>query len=278
VSTGTSRWLSRCILIASLSTSLAMALGAQEPAVDPRAVQPERPTVATHAYTVAPGYVEVEAGMEGDRTGPGSRAWLAPTVTKVGLTSHVQLDLSTPAILGSSGQSGGFGDAAVGIKWRLLDRAALLGDVAIQPSVKFPTGSRATGTGSTDVGIIVISSHHLGSVSMDLNASWTRIGRRRATPASNAALWTASFGAPVERKLSWVAELFGEPTIDGSGRASTASLLTGPTYLVSPALNLDAGVIAPLRGDLPNAIYAGVVWNVGRLWNGGRSAVRRSTY
>ena len=32
--------------------------------VDPRQVQPERPTVATHAGTVAPGYLEIETGPD----------------------------------------------------------------------------------------------------------------------------------------------------------------------------------------------------------------------
>ena len=34
--------------------------------VDPRQVQPERPTVATHAGTVAPGYLEIETGVESE--------------------------------------------------------------------------------------------------------------------------------------------------------------------------------------------------------------------
>ena len=69
----------------------------------------------------------------------------------------------------------------------------------------------------------------------------------------------------MHRQWSGVAELFGAPTIDGSARRSTVALLVGPTFLVSPALNLDAGVIAPLKGDLANAIFAGLVWNLGRL-------------
>jgi len=44
----------------AISLALAVPLLAQEPATDPRAVQPERPTVATHAHTVAP---EMNAGM-----------------------------------------------------------------------------------------------------------------------------------------------------------------------------------------------------------------------
>ena len=54
-------------------------------------------------------------------------------------------------------------------------------------------------------------------------------------------------------------------SIHGSGTVSTVALLTGPTFLVERTFGIDAGVITPLRGDLPNAIYAGLVWNVGKI-------------
>jgi hypothetical protein len=241
-------------------------LAAQAPFADPRAVQPERPTVATHAYTVAPGYVEIEAGVQGDRISPNARAYGAPVVTKLGLASHVQLNVTTPAIFAAAGRSSGLGDLSVGLKWRVLDDAPVLADFALMPSVKLATGSadRGTGSGSTDVGLTAISSRKLGVVAMDLNATYNRIGSADGRRAADAALWTASFGFPVRGAVSWVAEAFGAPTIDGSGRSSTAAILTGPTWLVTPALNLDAGLIAPFHGDMPNAIYAGFVWNVGK--------------
>jgi hypothetical protein len=267
-------------LLAALA--LAVPSHAQEPAADPRLVQPERPTVATHAHTVAPGYVEIEAGVEADRFAPGRRAVVAPIVTKVGLASHVQLNLSTPAFAAANdiGQSSGLGDIAIGLKWRLLDDHALLGDFAILPAIKFPTGStsRGTGTGSRDIGITLISSHAFGPVAMDLNAAYTRIGTSGAAPASDGALWTASFGFPVAGRLSWVAELFGSPTIDGSGAPSTVALLTGPTFLLQRSFNLDLGLITPLHGDQPNALYAGFVWNVGKLPFGWRAMKRCSPF
>ena len=241
--------------------------------VDPRAVQPERPTVATHAHTVAPGYFELESGIEGDRVSEGTRAWFAPSVLKVGLTSHTQLNVSSAAFKSGAGQSSGIGDVTVGLKWRLVDDHPLLGDFALLPAIKFANGSPAdgTGTGTRDLGLTAIASYSLGTVALDLNASYTRIGATSATAATDAALWTASFGFPVAGQLSWVAEFFGYPTIDGSGEQSRAAFLTGPTWLVSPALNLDAGVIAPLRGELPNALYAGIVWNLGSPFrHGGR--------
>src|SRR6185437_9872872 len=100
----------------------ACALSAQDTSsVDPRAVQPERPTVATHAHTVAAGYVEIESGVEGDRVPPGGRAWFSPTVAKIGLASHMQLNVATPVVFAGPGQSSGIGDVALGLKWRLLD-------------------------------------------------------------------------------------------------------------------------------------------------------------
>lgn len=260
----------------AISLAIAVPLLAQEPATDPRAVQPERPTVATHAHTVAPGYFELETGFQGNRADAGSRAYSAPTVMKIGLASHVQLNVSTPAFISGAGQSSGIGDVSVGVKWRLLDDHPVLGDFALLPAIKFPSGSLSTGTGtgSLDVGVTAIASYDIRGVAMDLNAAYTRVGATDGSAASDAALWTASFGFPVVGRLSWTAEVFGLPTIDGSGTPSTVALLTGPTDLVSAAFNLDVGIIAPLHGDMPNAIYAGLVWNLGSLDRHEAAAVR----
>src|ERR1051325_4189243 len=47
----------------ALAALLASVASAQD-AADPRAVQPERPTVATHAGTVAPAFLEIETGIQ----------------------------------------------------------------------------------------------------------------------------------------------------------------------------------------------------------------------
>jgi hypothetical protein len=257
---------------ATAGLAVAVRLGAQEN--DPRAVQPERPTVATHAHTVAPGYVELEAGVQGDRIDRDSRAYGAPIVWKVGLASHVQLNVTTPAVFSAPGRHSGAGDVGIGVKWRLLDQHPVLGDFAVFPSVKLANGSaaRGIGSGTTDVGFMAIASHMFGPVAMDLNGGYTRVGSATGVAAFDAALWTASFGFPVAGRLSWVAELFGSPTIDGTTTRSTVAMLTGPTYLVSTALGIDAGVITRLRGEMPSAIYAGLVWNLGKFPFVGRPA------
>lgn len=241
------------------------AVRAQE-AKDPHAVQPERPTVATHAGTVAPGWLEIEAGVERDRFGPDLTASSTPTVFKLGLASSVQL-----GVFGSiqhNPTTTALGDVGLDVKWRLVDDAPILGDFAILPAVKFPTGSadEGTGTGTTDASLLLISSHDLGPISMDLNVGYTRRSGDGSSAPKNAMLWTASFGGPISGNLGWTAECYGYPRTSGpAGQASIVALLGGPTFLVRKWLAVDAGVIVPLTGPQPHALYAGAVYNVGRM-------------
>src|SRR5205814_8842252 len=94
----------RTSLANAIATMLvaAASIGAQQPDLkagpatadtskDPHAAQPERPTVATHAGTVAPGWLELETGGERDRLAPSATLISTPTVFKIGLASRVHL-------------------------------------------------------------------------------------------------------------------------------------------------------------------------------------------
>jgi hypothetical protein len=235
--------------------------------VDPHAVQPERPTVATHAGTVAPGWIEIETGGEFDRFGDGSHGAGASIVTKIGLGLRVQLSVIGSAIRLPDRNSLGIGDSAVGVKWRITDAAPVLGRFAIFPSIKFPTGSLSAGTGTdtTDASLLLISSHDLGPVALDINVGYTRRSGDGEIIPRDGAVWTASFGGPGVGEVGWVAEIFGFPRISGSAD-STVSVLFGPTLAVRSWLIFDGGVIVPIAGPLPHAVYFGAVWNLGRAW------------
>ncbi|MEP6573863.1 MAG: transporter, partial [Gemmatimonadota bacterium] len=189
-------------------------------------------------------------------------------VLKLGLAPRMQLNVSVPAA-SPIGGSLGIGDFAVGVKWRLLEDAPVVHDFAILPSIKLPTGSESAfrGTGTTDFSILLISSRVIGPVAIDLNAGYTvRSGNGTAAP-KHATLWTASFGYPLKGRLGAVTEFYGLPGTSGpAGAAGTVALLVGPTFLVHPWLALDAGTILPISGPQPYAVYAGAVWNLGRIW------------
>lgn len=240
-------------------------VAAQTPAPDPRAGMPERPSVATHAGTVAAGFVEIEAGVEIDRYDDASNGGLVPAVVKIGLASHLQLTVQTPLVR-PSGAGTGVGDVSVGIKWRVVDDTPLFGDLAALPAVKFPSGSATTGTGTgtTDVGLLLISSKQWGEISLDLNVGFTRRSGDGGNAPRNASLWAASLGGPVAGRVGWGAEVYGYPATSGpAGSEAIVAVLLGPTFDLRNSLVLDLGLIAPLSGPQPRAVFAGFTYNVG---------------
>jgi hypothetical protein len=258
----------RAALTGAVLLTLSTPARAQEVAPNPHDAQPERPTVATHAGTVAPGWVEIEAGSEFDHYYDDVQGLLIPVVTKIGLASHAQLSVATQGVGAPGTNSTGLGDLSLGVKWRVADRAPLVGRFAILPSVKLPTGSQelGRGTGTTDLGLLLISSHEFGPVSMDINGGYThRNGDGENAPKSST-LWTVSFGGPFGGPFGWCAEMYGYPSTSGpAGAQRTVATLFGPTYQARAWLVFDAGVIVPITGSQPHATYFGAVWNVGKL-------------
>jgi hypothetical protein len=182
----------------------------------------------------------------------------------------VQLELASAFVhfSGSTPDYSGIGDVSAALKWRIVDKAPVIGDFALQPSLKLPSGSalHGTGTGTTDVGLLLISSHDVGNYALDINAGYTRRSGDGSQAPKDATLWTVSAGGPVYKSLGWVAEVFGFPRMTGpAGSDGTIAFLTGPTVEIQKWLVLDAGAIIPLGGPQPHAFYAGLTWNIGKL-------------
>ena len=234
---------------------------------NPRAAQPERPTVATHAYTVAPGYVEVEAGVQDAQPTRGTQ-FVAPIVVKLGIAPRLQLELQDGYANNTAYQSTAHGltDLGVALKQRLLDDAPIVSDLSVQGTVKFATGADDVGTGTTDLSLLLISSRKLGVSELDLNAGYThRSGDGESAPI-NATFVTASFGTQLNGALGGVAEPFSYPGTGGpAGMSTQMGFLFGPTFEVMPWLVFDAGAILNVRNMGGNALYAGVTYNAGRI-------------
>ncbi len=261
-----------CFALSALGTSLLAqrpdsATASDSAAVVAHTAQPERPTVATHAYTVAPGYVEIETGVQ-DAQPRGSSALVAPLVAKLGLTTRLQLELqeSFASYSASGVASRGVGDAAIALKQRVLIAAPILSDFSVQGTLKLATGARGVGTGTTDVSLLLISSRQIRSAELDLNAGYThRSGDGTSAPV-NSTLAAAALGGQIAGALGGVAELFTYPHTTGAMAAPTQIGVTvGPTWRLQPWLVLDAGAILNVRALSSNALYAGLTYNVGRI-------------
>jgi hypothetical protein len=259
----TSSHLRTTVLLLATACAPVLSSGSPQP-VDPRQVQPERPTVATHAGTVAQGYLEIETGFEADRNSDGSHGLLVPNEIKIGLAPRVQFSGFVP-VQRLTGVPLGIGDLAAGIKWRLVDGDGPIQRFAILPLIKFPTGGDR-GTNTTDVGLLLIDSREIGPASVDINGGLTRRGGDGSTVPRTSTFWTIAGATPVVGPIGWQLECFGFPGTHGpAGSAPIVAILTGPTLAVARSLALDGGIIVPVTGPQARAFYAGLVTNLGRL-------------
>jgi hypothetical protein len=220
---------------------------------------------------VAPGWIEIEAGVQRQSEGALADRLAMPIVVKIGLAERLQLGVAPgwQREAEGGGARAGVTDLLVGLKWRVVDDAPVIGAFAIQTAVSLPTGSVDSGRGSgkAALNVLAISSHRIGPVSLDVNAGYTRLGGESAVAPRNSTVWAFAAALPVAGRVGWAAELFGFPGTSGpNGQPPVVAVLTGPNLAVSSSLVLDAGVIFDVLRFGGTAAYAGGTWNIGRLW------------
>jgi hypothetical protein len=247
--------MDRATLLASVAFVSAAARGVAQ---SPRAANPERPTVATHAYAVAPGYIEIEQGISARGASRLSQGTSWDVNIKIGVAPHVQL-----GIFGSgyarTGAGHGVGDWGLALKLRtdVSDRVA----VALVPAVTAPTGKQQLGLGAGRVLgqlPLVLSVNGPAGVHADLNAGPLGIGAGRPQW-----LTTASFGRAVGGPLGVTAELFRISA--GAAGPRQAGLLGALTVTPVQWIVIDAGGTLGLGSGSPDVIFLGLTTNLGRL-------------
>ncbi len=256
--------------VSLLLAGTSIVAGAQHVARPPRlnSAQPERPTVSTHAGTVSTGWFEIETGFELDHGHDPEHNTLGTFAAKLGVAENVQLSMLA-AYVRPSDNGGGFSDLTFGVKTRLLEGNPVLGDFAVQPNLKLPTGSadKGSGTNTTDGTLLFISSRDFYGMDLDLNVAYTFRGGSGIRAPRDQWLWAASLGGDLSHGAGWAIELYGVPGTSGpKGDLPLVAFLGGPTFTVAESLVLDLGVILPIAGPQPHAFYAGLTYNLGRIW------------
>ena len=222
-------------------------------AQSPRAANPERPTVATHAYAVAPGYVDVEQGISarGSTSLASATSW--DLNVKIGIASHIQLGLFGPGYL-RIGARHGIGDWGAALKLRtdLSEEFA----IAVVPAMTLPTGNERWGLGAgRALGQLpfVLSVNGPAGLHADLNAGPLGIGA--GTPQW---LTTASFSRPLGA-LGVSAELFRISA--GAAGPRQAGMLGALTVTPVQWMVIDAGGTIGLGSGSLDGIFLGMTTN-----------------
>ena len=223
-----------------------------------RDANPERPTFATHAYTVAPGFVEVEQGLSARGVSSLREATTWDVNLKLGVAPHVQAAFFGP-LYARGRDGGGVGDLGMALKLGndVSNHAAL----AAVSSLTVPTGSTARGLGAGRVlgGLVAVVSADLpAGVHVDINAGPQGIG-------AGAPQWFTSLsGARGFGRLGVTLEAF--RFSEGGAGARLAGILGGVTFRIANWAVADVGGVTRTAAGTPRQVFLGLTTNLGRMF------------
>jgi hypothetical protein len=227
-------------------------------AQSPRTANPERPTFATHAYAVAPGYVELEQGLAARGVGSLREETSWDVNLKLGLSRHLQAALFGP-LYTRAAAGGGVGDVGVALKLRtdVSPRTA----VAVAASVTAPTGSVARDLGAGQaLGALtgVVSADLAAGLHLDVNAGPQAIGA--GEPQWFLSLSTAKGFGPAGVTV----EAF-HFSAGGAGPRQSG-LLGAVTLRLAGWAVADAGGVVRTASGTPDQLFVGITTNLGRVF------------
>jgi hypothetical protein len=225
-------------------------------------VTPYRPSVSTPAALSAPGWLEIEAGVQHSRAkdDPLRRDSL-PYTLKLAFTPDWGVRVGGDAWVRETATNGsrlsGSGDTWLVLKRRFaVDDASAFG---AELGTKFPTARDGLGSGEHDWGVNgIYSADFAGSWHTDINLNATRLG---GTPAG-VSRWQQGWAASLSRSVSDQWGVTGE--LSGTrqrGTDSTSQVLVAASYALSRRVALDAGASKGLnRASGDWSVFTGVTF------------------
>ena len=233
---------------------------------DDDAITPYRPSVSSPAQLPKPGQLEFELGILHSKNDVARRDSL-PYQFKLAFSPQWGVLVGGEAAVSADDGSGagrtrGLGDTNLVLKRAfLIDEATAFG---MELGVKIPTARDAIGTGRADYTINGIFSRDLGSVHLDANLNFTKVGLIDPGTGSVQTGLSASFSHPLGEQFGLTGEISG---LRRAGTASTAQVLLALAYSPSKRITFDVGVIRGLNAASPDhALFAGMVVPVARFW------------
>jgi len=227
------------------------------------AVVPYRPSVATPADLPAPGWPELEAGIQWAKGGDTARSQSSPVTFKLAWNESWAILIGTDihdwqrAYDGATASSGG--DTTLTLKYKLpIDEHLALG---AELGVALPTARPPIGTGATDWAANGIASFDYPGVHVDVNFAGVHLGSVDAGQGPWQGGWAIAASHPLSDTFGVTGEFSG---VAQRGTSAQTQALAAFNYNVSPALVLDVATAAGLSRASPNwQLMAGMTIRLG---------------
>lgn len=231
------------------------------------AVTPYRPSVSTPAALSAPGWLEVEAGVQSTQAVDPVRRESLPYTLKLAFTPDWGIRIGGDALVRQRSADGssvrGGGDTTIVLKRRLaVNDASAFG---LELGVKVPTARTGLGSGHSDAGVNgIYSADFAGSWHADLNLTATHVGEVDRGIGRWQKGWATALSRNLNEKWGIVGEWSGTHQ---AGSGSTSQALVATSYSVSPAITFDVGVSKGLTAASGGwSVFSGVTFLAARLF------------
>jgi hypothetical protein len=224
----------------AISLLIATGLCACQTSFAEEALVTDRPDFTESTQTVAPGLVQIEAGLTYTDTGL-DQFELPEALFRIGLIENLELRIEVPnyTTVDTPGDNvDGFSDGSIGVKVHLADQNGALPDLGLIASASLPVGKEAFSSDNVDPTLTLAWAY-------DLDSGYSIGGNVGVTSSDGGGddrfLETAySFAAGIPLTESWSAyvEYYGLSFLS-SDEDSEHYMNGGFTYLVNNNLQLD---------------------------------------
>ena len=222
----------------------------------------DRPDFTESAATIAPGRVQIEAGVTGTDAGGADVLEAGEILARIGLDARTELRVglgSWVRIEDGATDLDGLDDLELGFKRHLLAGEGATPELALIVATTLPTGGADIGADDLQPLAVLAGEWTLSErVGLGTNLGWTRAhdGERFSS------LWvSAAFGIALGERAGLFLEGFAfdkeAPGGDAAGYGDA-----GLTYLIAPDLQLDVRVGTGFDGGSDDFVGAGLVLRI----------------
>lgn len=230
---------------------------------------PYRPTLSNPAQLSVPGYLEVETGWQSLKAkATDDYRHSVPYLFKMAFSDNIGLLIGSDALIVNDFDQGstlaGFGDVTPLLKLNVPLPAYPASALGLEIGAKLPTAPQTVGSQQTDYLVTGIYSLGIGSLGIDLNLGYTRLGGAPGGEGKNQLFWAASTAYGLTKRWSVAGELAGTVKRDVK---SFTQILASTNYFFSPRFVGDTGAAFGLNGSSQEwTLFAGMTILLGKVW------------
>jgi hypothetical protein len=247
-----------------IAPAIALTLAGPAFAGDVRDFAPDRPSRSDSPFTVPDGFVQFESDLVNyTHTGQVLQA-LDPTF-KFGLTNVTDIEVQLGGLISQQNvneTAEGFGDVVVRAKLNLVGDDGGTITAALIPYAKIPTARAPIGNGQVEGGInapVLFTLPYSFSLTVEPEVSVLKNALNDGKQASFTGV--VNLGRNIFGNLSGFVEIYDQTYTDRATKGPDVTFDYGLAYLVTPAIQQDAGANVGLNRSTPSLnAYTGIAF------------------